>query len=216
LERGALVGVDALVRLAVDELAEPGELRVITRYRCSDVNLRTPLFRIVDRAGVKRWPRPWRNLRATRHVELMRRHPEGIVNQWIGHSQKVAPEYYEHATDADYAAASSTLEVVAEVIASGAVIGRHPHGEPAVEAHRDASGIAERRKSERARTPTTTVTAQERGFQASSGAESVQIPDELVQAWAKLTTADQGVVLGLAVRLSNQGLTVDEGEGVQG
>ena len=41
----------------VFEQAEPGTIYVITRYRKTNVNLRTELIRIIHRAGLKPWPK---------------------------------------------------------------------------------------------------------------------------------------------------------------
>ena len=42
--------------------AEPGSEYVITRYRKSNVNLRTQLLKIIGRAGLVPWPKLWQNL----------------------------------------------------------------------------------------------------------------------------------------------------------
>ncbi|MEL6740308.1 MAG: tyrosine-type recombinase/integrase, partial [Planctomycetota bacterium] len=97
---------------------------VITRYRTTSSNLRTQLSRFIHNAGIKPWPKLWSNMRASRHMELKRLHPSGIVNEWIGHNERVAAEFYEHATDADFAAASCSLDAsqpVAKPVASGII-----------------------------------------------------------------------------------------------
>jgi hypothetical protein len=52
-------------RSEVFEQVEPGTVHVISRYRDQGVNLRTELNRIIRRAGLETWERPWHNLRAT-------------------------------------------------------------------------------------------------------------------------------------------------------
>lgn len=47
------------------ELAKPGAVHVITRYRDTNANLRTQLTGICRRAGIKTWPRLFQNLRAS-------------------------------------------------------------------------------------------------------------------------------------------------------
>ena len=47
------------------EMAEPGTVHVITRYRDANANLRTQLLRIIRRAGLKPWPKLFANLRST-------------------------------------------------------------------------------------------------------------------------------------------------------
>ena len=85
--------------LAAYEQAEPGTEFVITRYRKSGLNLRTQLMRILDKAGLKAWPKLWQNLRATRQTELAKSWPEYIVCAWIGNSKQVAREHYLQVTD---------------------------------------------------------------------------------------------------------------------
>ena len=51
---------------AVFEQAKEGAAQVITRYRDPAVNLRTRLERIIRKAGLNSWPKPFQNLRATR------------------------------------------------------------------------------------------------------------------------------------------------------
>lgn len=60
---------------AVFDEAEPGTEYVITRYRNTNANLRTQLERILHRAGVNPWPKPFHNLRATRETELAETFP---------------------------------------------------------------------------------------------------------------------------------------------
>jgi hypothetical protein len=55
--------------------APDGAEFVISRYRLRTTNLRTQLRRIMDRAGLKPWPRLYQNLRASRASELSWDHP---------------------------------------------------------------------------------------------------------------------------------------------
>jgi len=84
------------------EQAEPGSEFIIARYRNSKVNLRTQFIRIIERAGVKPWPKLWQNLRATRATELVRTEPDHVVNAFMGHTTKCAHEHYRQTTDDDY------------------------------------------------------------------------------------------------------------------
>ena len=47
------------------EMAEPGTEFVITRYRDANANLQTQLLRIIQRAGLKPWPKLFQNLQST-------------------------------------------------------------------------------------------------------------------------------------------------------
>ena len=53
---------------AFDEAA-PGTRYVINRYRSTNANLRTQLIRIIKRAGLVPWEKPFQNLRSTREKE---------------------------------------------------------------------------------------------------------------------------------------------------
>jgi len=81
------------------ELAEPGTEYVITRYRDTNVNLRTPLLRIIKKAGLKPWPKLFQNLRSTRQTELEEQFPSHVVCAWIGNSQAVAAKHYLQVTE---------------------------------------------------------------------------------------------------------------------
>lgn len=95
---------------AFDHAAEGSE-HCIMRYRAPSVNLRTQLQRIVIRAGVKPWPKAWQNLRATRATELCDRFPGHVAAGWLGHSEKVADEFYRTTTDLHYLAATTQATV---------------------------------------------------------------------------------------------------------
>ena len=103
----------------VFEQAEPGTVPVITRYRRGDQNLRTTFEKIVKRAGLVLWPKPFQNIRSTRETELMETYPAHVVVAWIGHSEKVAQRHYLQTTDAHFekAVISKPAELVAPKLA---------------------------------------------------------------------------------------------------
>jgi integrase len=81
---------------------------VIARYRGANSNLRTQLTRIIDRAGLKPWPRLFHNLRATRQTELVAaRWPLHVVCEWLGNTELIAAKHYLKVTDADFEAAAA-------------------------------------------------------------------------------------------------------------
>lgn len=82
---------------AFDE-AEPGTIYVITKYRGAKVNLRTQLNRIIRRAGLEPWAKPWQNLRSTRETELVEAFPLHVACAWIGNSAAVATKHYLQVT----------------------------------------------------------------------------------------------------------------------
>lgn len=73
---------------------------VITRYRSTNVNLRTHLFKIIKRAGLKPWPKLFQNLRASRETELVEDFPLHVVTAWLGNSEAVARKHYLQVTEA--------------------------------------------------------------------------------------------------------------------
>ena len=80
------------------EAAPDGAVYCVGRYRGSE-NLRTQFARILERAGVIPWPKPFINLRSTRRTELQERFPDHVVNGWLGHSGAVAAKHYLQTTD---------------------------------------------------------------------------------------------------------------------
>ena len=86
----------------VRELAPPGTVHVITRYRDRNQNLRTQLKRIIQRAGLKPWPRLFHNLRASRETELAAAHPIHVVCAWMGNTERIAAKHYLQITEADF------------------------------------------------------------------------------------------------------------------
>jgi len=79
--------------------SQPSENRA-RRYSSATQNLRTTFNKIVKRAGLKPWPKPFQNLRATRETELIEIYPAHVVVSGIGHSEKVARQHYLQTTDA--------------------------------------------------------------------------------------------------------------------
>jgi len=83
----------------VFDQAEPGTEYVITRYRRSNVNLRTQLLKIVRQAGLESWPKLFHNLRATRQTELAEEYPAHVVCSWLGNTKGVAMKHYLQTTE---------------------------------------------------------------------------------------------------------------------
>ncbi len=87
------------------EQADEGEEFVITRYRAG-ANVGPQLKRIVERAGVKPWPKLWQNCRASRATELAQQFPQHVATAWMGHSAKIAEAHYLQVTAEHFAEAS--------------------------------------------------------------------------------------------------------------
>jgi integrase len=81
------------------EQAKPGSEYVITRYRESNVNLRTQLTKIIYRAGLTPWPKLFQNLRASRATELVQSFPSYVAAAWLGHCEAVAEKHYWQVTE---------------------------------------------------------------------------------------------------------------------
>ena len=81
------------------ELRQPGDEFVITRYQDKSVNLRTQLKHIAGHAGLKMWPKPFHNMRASRESELMRDYELALTCEWLDNSPTVAANHYAMPTD---------------------------------------------------------------------------------------------------------------------
>ena len=75
---------------------------VINRYRDAYQNLRTTFGKIVKRAGLNKFPRPFDNMRMTRSNEVYRRWGAFEESEWIGHSRRVREDHYLSITDDDF------------------------------------------------------------------------------------------------------------------
>ncbi len=84
---------------AAFDAAAPFTEFVITRYRNRDANPRTQFERIIRKAGLTPWPKPFQNLRSTRETELAETFPVHVVCGWIGNSQSVATRHYLQLTE---------------------------------------------------------------------------------------------------------------------
>lgn len=73
------------------------------------VNLQTHLDRLVVRAGLKPWPKPFVNMRASRATELACEYGLKDAAQWCGHSVEIAARHYQRATEANHARATGKL-----------------------------------------------------------------------------------------------------------
>ncbi len=88
------------------------EQPVITRYRESNINLRTQLCKIIRRAGLKPWPKLFQNLRATRATELADQFPTHVAADWLGHSTMIADKHYRQTTADHFARGTAPCAAV--------------------------------------------------------------------------------------------------------
>lgn len=95
------------LRAVYDAEAPGGAVYVITRYRDPAANLRTQLNRFIVEAGLKPWPKPWQNMRASRATELADLYPSHVPAAWLGHSEIIANTYYRQVTEDHFKRASA-------------------------------------------------------------------------------------------------------------
>ena len=68
-------------------------------------NLGTTFKKIIHRAGVDAWSKPFQNLRSSRQTELERKSPTHVTCAWLGNTPRVAHKHYLTLTDEDFDAA---------------------------------------------------------------------------------------------------------------
>ena len=96
------------VRTALEELMiEPdgAEFVISNQRQGTATNLRTTFEKIVTKAKVKPWKKPFQNLRSSRQTELAESFPIHVVTKWLGNSLKVAEKHYLQVRDEEYAKA---------------------------------------------------------------------------------------------------------------
>ncbi|MEO8495283.1 MAG: hypothetical protein ABI614_09445, partial [Planctomycetota bacterium] len=87
-------------------MAEVGEIWVVPMLKGQpSKNLGTTFKKIIQRAGVQEWPRPFQNLRSSRQTELEQRFPTHVVCAWMGNTPRVAHKHYLTLTEDDFDAA---------------------------------------------------------------------------------------------------------------
>ena len=62
-------------------------------------NLRMQFKRIIQRDGLKPWPRLFHNLRSSLETSLAERFPAHVIADWMGHSVQVATRHYLQTTN---------------------------------------------------------------------------------------------------------------------
>jgi integrase len=101
------------------ERAETGAVYVVTKCRDESQNLRTHMCRIIRRAGLKRWPRLFQNLRSSRETELAESFPMHVVCSWIGNSARVAAEHYLQVTEDHFDRAAKSGAATSRALQQG-------------------------------------------------------------------------------------------------
>jgi len=83
-------------------VAAPGQVFVITRWRKRHYSMWKTLQQIAHRAGVKLWPKPFVNMRASAATDLVQRFPPYVVTAWLGHTREIAESHYWQVTEDHY------------------------------------------------------------------------------------------------------------------
>ncbi|WP_146529200.1 tyrosine-type recombinase/integrase [Novipirellula artificiosorum] len=86
------------------EMAPDGATMLQNRYK-PEANPLTTLRKIIEKTGLKPWPKLLQNLRASRETELLGKYPAKDVTSWLGNSPTVAHKHYAMATDDTFAKA---------------------------------------------------------------------------------------------------------------
>ena len=121
------------------DVAPEGQARCLQRFTRA-ANLGTHMNRIVERCGIKPWPKTFQNLRASRRTELEERFPNHVVNAWLGHSAKVAEKSYLQVTP-DHWAAGASIATGNDTATNGGVVGG------VISANHQCSGAIEQQKT---------------------------------------------------------------------
>ncbi len=79
-------------------MASQGATLIQLRYK-RDANPCTTLKKVIEKTGLKPWPKLLQNLRATRETELLAKYPTKDVTSWLGNSPTIAHKHYAMATD---------------------------------------------------------------------------------------------------------------------
>jgi integrase len=75
-------------------------------------NLGTTFKKIIRRAGLDPWPKPFQNLRSSRQTELEQKFPTYVVCKWLGNTPNIAHKHYLTVTDDHYHEAVRCTEVI--------------------------------------------------------------------------------------------------------
>lgn len=108
------------VRDVLMRLDRSGEY-VIDRPRGVRSTFNDRFKRLIERAGLKPWPRLFHNLRASRETELASDYAIATVCQWMGNSALIAQRHYLTVREEDYARA---VQIPAQHCQGNAALGR--------------------------------------------------------------------------------------------
>lgn len=101
---------------AAFDVAEDGAEFVVTKTRDGAANFRTTLTKVIERAGLKPWPKLFQNLRATRATELANEYPGYVATAWCGHNEQIARDHYWQVKDEHFDSAASDTKCAANAL----------------------------------------------------------------------------------------------------
>ncbi len=112
------------------DMAKDGAIYVISKHRSQadskagwrNSNLRTSFEKIIRRAGLRPWPKPFHGLRASSETDLLERFPIQTVAKWLGHSPKIALAHYARTVDDHFRAAVTPQQVTQNPTSAAHVI----------------------------------------------------------------------------------------------
>jgi integrase len=98
---------ELLPHLLAARAAAPAD--AVWACRPAEADLPGKLGAIIDAAGLKRWPKRFHNLRASRQTELVEQFPSHVVCQWLGNSPAIAAKHYLQVTESHFDRASAPV-----------------------------------------------------------------------------------------------------------
>jgi hypothetical protein len=111
------------------EAASDGAIYVVNeRFRKASMgpagwrncNLRTTFKKIIERAGLKPWPRLFHNLRSSLQTELEENSPTHAVCAWLGNSPDIARKHYLQVMDEHFERAIRMQDALLNPVQLGA------------------------------------------------------------------------------------------------
>ena len=97
----------------LQELRSRGSIQAAEPGFWANLNLRQPLLRLIEKAGIPPWPRLFHNLRSSAQTDLANRFPIHGVCEWLGNTATIAAQHYLQVTE-EHAAEATASHGVAQ------------------------------------------------------------------------------------------------------
>jgi integrase len=108
------------ILLELFEAAEDDAVEMVPQAHRAHVNITHGLRRIIERAGLKPWPRLLQNLRASCATDWAGEYPVHESSKWLGHSPTVAAKHYLQSKDLHFKAVTGAGPWLGSMPASAA------------------------------------------------------------------------------------------------